>query len=170
MENNQDAFTATPDLIDLINFLQFETIIEVPTDNGTKDLTVALLWEGEEYEIIKKSARDNNVSDMVTRTEFMKIETLVQAIRKINEDVFYSDSPKENKVLKDGLRMYLLKFSSKVIQYIYECYNELCAHRDMLLDQQTDELKKKLRERILVSTQTSITSQKQSGDFEIETI
>lgn len=151
MEKN--IFDVYPEQVeDLINFAQFEKTLEVPTENGAVPISLSLLWEGEIATITRKSADYvTNPADMMSRTNYIKLETLVYSISKIGEMSFRSltQDPDEEKILRDKLRLVLSKCSPQMVQYLYDCYTSLVAHRDVFVNEATESFKKKFQEGLL---------------------
>ena len=82
MENDKEIFDIIPEVEELINFAQFETDVEAPTKAGLTNFRMAVLWEGDEYNLFKHSGEIINPMDMQTRGRWMQLETLVQSICK----------------------------------------------------------------------------------------
>ena len=147
MKENK-VFDVIPEIEDLINFAQFETDIECPTKQGNLNIRMAVLWEGDQYQIFKKSGEIHNPIDELSRARYMKIETLVQSIQKIGDKEYKSDDRDKNEVLKNELRDILEKSNPYVVLYLYETYVELINHSKVFVDNKIEKIKKKFQERI----------------------
>lgn len=131
-------------ILDLINFAQLTKPLEIPTEEGGLIVSMSLLWEGELMAIRRRSADYvDNPSDIMSRSDYIKLETLVNAIDKIGDYSFVDQDLDTHKLKKDSLRTLLKKMSSGLVQYMYECYNELVIHRDILIAEKTKDSKKK---------------------------
>lgn len=141
-EKINEIFSVTPELEDFINFAQFEVVFKVPTKEGFKDVSMSLLWEGEEIDIVKESAKNVHPDDMLSRTEVIKLETLIKAISKIGNESFADFDEDINTNLKNKLRGILKISSPMLINYMFDRYNDLVNKRNEYVEQQTEDLKK----------------------------
>lgn len=156
MEQNLDTkksiFTYAPDILDLINFAQYEAEIVVPTLKEDLTIRFSLLWEGDVFEVYKKSADGINPSDMLTRTNYIKLETLVESIQAMGSDIYVDPSMDKHLNLKNKLRSEIKKLSPALVEYIYECYNLLVEKRDADFALKIEPFKKKFQEKLKETT------------------
>ena len=148
--SNKEAFEFSELEENFINAFQYSIDLKVPLSKGETSIKFALLWEGDTYDVVKDSAKETpHAQDMLTRTGFIKRETLVEAIFQIGETKYYSENdPDENKSLKNKLRVVLSKSSPKLVDYIYQRYYDLTKIRDNFFNEQTAEYQKKFEEEI----------------------
>jgi len=147
MDNSFDIYPEQAE--DLINFAQFTKVLEIPTAQGGLMVNFSLLWEGEVAHIQRKSAEyASTPQDIMSRSAYIKLETLVQAIDNIGEMQFKADDPNENTLLKNKLRTILQKTSPALVQYMYNCYSELALYRDAFVAEKTADFKKKFQEEL----------------------
>lgn len=140
--NLNEIFTTSPELEDFVNFAQFSHDFRIPTKKGFMMVSMALLWESEEIEVAKDSAKGIHPDDMLTRGEIIKMETLVKSISKIGNEVFQDNDDDTNRILKNKLRGILNVSSPKLIDYMMEMYSLLVNKRSEYVDKYTEELKK----------------------------
>lgn len=148
MENK--LFDIIPEAEEMLNFAKFEAELEFPGRQGKVKLKISLLDEEEVFELFKKSGEEINPQDMMSRSEYMKIETLVKSITRIGTKQYKGDFPEDiQEQLDNELRYILHKSSPAIIQYIYDRYNELYLKRSEYIEKQTEEYKKKFQEKVL---------------------
>lgn len=148
--NNTELFDVIPAIEELINFAKFSTDIHVPTNDGEEIIRLSILWEREDYNIMKRSGEVHNPSDLMSRGRFMKMEILVCAIDKIDDREYKNDDDKDkHELLKNNLRTYLGKMNPLLVDYIYWCYEQLNAQAKVYVDSKTEPLKKKFQETLL---------------------
>ena len=144
-----EIFNYSPQIEDLINFAQHSAVISAPTNQGELPVYIDILWEGEMLDITKKSAVVCNVMDEASRSEYIKLETLVYAINRIGDEEYKSEDPDINKGLKDKLRIVLSKSSSLLVDFLYEMYELLLNQRNTLINEKLEDIKKKNLERLM---------------------
>jgi len=145
----KELFDLIPEIEELINFGKFETDIEVPLEEGLTTIRLAVLWEGEDYEIMKRSGELHNPSDMMSRGKYMKIEVLVKAISKIGSQMYNSEDKDKHEVLKNNLRIYIKSMNSFVVDEIYWFYEQLAKQSQLYIAQKFEPLKKKFQESLM---------------------
>lgn len=145
MDNVKEVFNVIPEIEELINFAQFEVDIEIPLENGLTNFRLAMLWEGEDYEIVKKSGEKHNPLDMLSRGRYMKIETLVYAIKKIGTQEFIFQDLDKNEIAKNNLRVILHKLNPYIIEELWWRYTELLKYVKVYVDEKMEESKKKFQ-------------------------
>lgn len=141
-------FDISPQMEQLINFAQYGVTVYAPTAEGEVSVYLDLLWESEMLEISKRSAIVCNVADELSRSEFIKLETLVYAISRIGEDVYKDEDEDRHKALKNKLRIRLGNSSPITIDFLYDMYDTLSIHRNEDTQEKLDSLKKKNLETI----------------------
>jgi hypothetical protein len=149
MENK--LFEIIPEAEEMLNFAKFEAELEFPGRKGKVKLKISLLDEEEIFDLFKKSGEEINPQDMMARSEYMKIETLVKSITKIGTKQYKGEDFTDDMIeqLDNELRYILHKSSPAIIQYIYDRYNELYLKRNEYIEKQTEEYKKKFQEKVL---------------------
>lgn len=152
MIETNELFKIIPEIEDLINFAKFEVELEVPGRSQTHKIRLQLLDENEIYQLFKQSGQDLNPADMMSRAEYMKIETLVQSITMLDTKRYKSEDATEQDALLRELRYILGHTSPYLIGYVYKCYNELYEKRNQFADEKTEELKKKFQQMLYKST------------------
>lgn len=148
MERKQ-LFDVIPEVEELINFAKFEKDIEVPLEEGLTTIRLSILWEGEDYEIVKRSGEIHNPADLLSRGKYMKLESLVKAISKIGSQEFTNPDKDKNEVLKNNLRISLNAMNSFVVDEIYWYYETLLKHSQLYVAQKFAPLKKKFQESLM---------------------
>ena len=149
MENDKEIFDIIPEVEELINFAQFETEVEAPTKTGLINFRMAVLWEGDEYNLFKHSGEIVNPMDMQTRGRWMQLETLVQSIGKIGSKEYRSDDRDKNEALKNELRVVLQRLNPHLIKFLYDTYVQLNVHSKEFIDKKTESIKKKLQTKMM---------------------
>lgn len=152
MIETNELFKIIPEIEDLINFAKFEVELEVPGRSQTHKIRLQLLDENEIYQLFKQSGQDLNPADMMSRAEYMKIETLVQSITMLDTKRYKSEDATEQDALLRELRYILGHTSPYLIDYVYKCYNKLYEKRNQFADEKTEELKKKFQQMLYKST------------------
>ena len=145
----KELFDVIPEIEELINFGKFEKDIEVPLEEGLTTIRLSMLWEGEDYEIMKRSGELHNPSDMLSRGKYMKVEALVKSITKIGSKVFIDDDKDKNEVLKNNLRIYINTMNPFVVDEIYWFYTQLVNHAELYIAEKFEPLKKKFQESLM---------------------
>jgi hypothetical protein len=143
-----ELFDIIPEIEDLINFAKFESDVEVPTKTGFVKVRLSILWEQEEFDIMKRSGDLYDPADMLTRMRFVKMETLVYAIKKIGEQIFSDKDKNKEEILKNKLRSYLRVSNPHIIDYLYDRYEQLKIKSKEYIDEKTDIFKKKYLEEL----------------------
>jgi len=146
--NTKKIFDISPQMEELINFAQYGVTIFAPTREGELPIYLDLLWESEMLDISKRSAVVCNVNDELSRSEFMKLETLVYSISRVGEELYKDEDPDKNKLLKNKLRIRLGQSSPIMIDFLYDMYDSLSVQRNADQATKLDELKKKNLETI----------------------
>ena len=149
MENDKEMFDLIPEVEELINFAQFETDVEAPTKAGLTNFRMAVLWEGDEYNLFKHSGEIINPMDMQTRGRWMQLETLVQSICKIGSKDYRNDDKDKNEALKNELRVVLQRLNPHLIKFLYDTYVQLNVHSKEFIDKKTESIKKKLQTKMM---------------------
>jgi hypothetical protein len=149
MTDAENIFNVIPEIEDFISFGKFEIDLEnVPTRRGKVTIKMQLLWESENYEITKNSAKECDANDMMTRGAWMKLETLVQSITKIGNVEYTDKDESKNEVLKSRLRMELGQANPRIIQHLYNSYGELVKKRDEWVDEKMIPFQEKLKKKL----------------------
>lgn len=133
-----------------INYAKFSTTFEAPGKDRNYNIKVSLLWEGEYDDIIVQSGKVLDPLDNMSRAIWMKIETLVQQIDAIDDQVFKDDNnPTNHAFLKGVLRMILRKLDSTTITFIGEMIHLITQRRNSFVFDRSEEIKKKFAEKIM---------------------
>lgn len=143
--DTKEVFDVIPEIEELINFSQFEVDIEIPLESGLINFRLAMLWEGEDYEIVKKSGEKHNPLDMLSRGRYMKIETLVYAIKKIGAQEFTFQDKDKHEIAKNNLRIILYKLNPYIIEELWWRYTELLRYVKVYVDEKMEDSKKKFQ-------------------------
>lgn len=142
----KELFDIIPEIEELINFAKFQKDVEIPLEEGLTLIRLSVLWEGEDYEIIKRSGELHNPSDMLSRGKWMKVEALVQAITKIGKQEYTNSDKDKNEILKNNLRIYLNTMNPFVVEQIYWFYEQLVNYSQLYVIEKFEPIKKKFQE------------------------
>lgn len=154
MNNKDKPVIIPPNLIDLINFGQFVTEFEIPYETkdsivGSAVVRMALLWQGDILEVLRKSAQFTEVNDTMTRNDFIAVETLVASIESFAGNVYVDRENKTNhEHLKGCLRLIINKLAEPLVHYMYWCYLELASQRNKMMAEVLEPFKKKFQENL----------------------
>jgi hypothetical protein len=142
----KELFDVIPEIEELINFAKFEKDVEVPLEEGLILVRLSVLWEGEDYEIMKRSGELHNPSDMLSRGKYMKVEALVKSITKIGSQEYINPDKDKNEILKNNLRIYINTMNPFVVEQIYWYYTQLVNYSELYVAEKFEPLKKKFQE------------------------
>lgn len=135
-----------PSIEDIVLGFQVQSTIDVPGRNESHRVTMGVLWNSEVLDIAVATGRRVAADDFHSRRLLVQIETLVQAITQIDEWVcFEPEDQVKNAELKQHLRQMLGRSAPSVVNFLWECYDQLRIKQEGLFQSRTDELKKSLR-------------------------
>ena len=135
-----------PSVEDIILGFQFQATFDLPGNKQNHRVTMGVLWNSELIDVSVVTGRKVISGDYPSRTLLVQQETLVQAVTQIDDWVCYDPDNSDNNIkLKGELRALLGKSAPPVVEFLWECYQQLRHRQDGNFAERTAEIKKSLR-------------------------
>lgn len=144
----KEIFNVIPEIEELINFAKFKQDVDVPLEEGMINVRFAVLWEGEDYKIMKRSGELINPLDGMTRGKYLMVETLVWAIESIGQRSYIDDDKDKNELLKNELRIVLQSMNQFIVKHLYWLYEQIVKYQEVYVNEKFEPLKKKFQENL----------------------